>query len=283
MAKIILMAESGSDIHPEYAAKYNIKVIPMQVGFGDIYKDDGFFPITEILDYYDQTGKVPKTAATNPAVFDEFFTQLHEEYPDHSILYMAYSGQTTSTFANGCLAAQDHPYVIPLDTKQVSVGQCAAVTLTAEAIAAHPEWTVEQCVQEAERICESVHMCFLPANLDFLRAGGRCSGIVAFCGNLLKLHPQVDIIDGLLKVGQKYRGSFKRLIPKVLEEYMKQYDLSKERIWLVWSEGLSEELKDLLRTSAEKAGIKNIEFVKTGGVITCHGGPGAFGIVGYKA
>ena len=44
---------------------------------------------------------------------------------------------------------------------------------------------------------------------------------------------------------------------------------------------LSEEVKKLAEKAAYDCGVKTITWVKTGGVITTHGGPGAFGVVGF--
>ena len=44
MKKIILVAETGSDISPELAERYGIRLVPMHVTFGDVTEDDGTFP-----------------------------------------------------------------------------------------------------------------------------------------------------------------------------------------------------------------------------------------------
>ena len=53
---IVLLAETGSDITPEIAAKYGIYIVPMHVQMGDITKDDGSFPPEEVCEYYEKTG-----------------------------------------------------------------------------------------------------------------------------------------------------------------------------------------------------------------------------------
>ena len=48
MSKLIILAETGSDIPAETAEKYGIRLVPMHVSFGDETKDDGTFPAEEI-------------------------------------------------------------------------------------------------------------------------------------------------------------------------------------------------------------------------------------------
>ena len=42
--KIVLVAETGSDITPELAEEYGIFLVPMHVSMGDQTLDDGAFP-----------------------------------------------------------------------------------------------------------------------------------------------------------------------------------------------------------------------------------------------
>ena len=48
MGKIILLAETGSDITDEVAEKYGIYIVPMHVSFGEVTKDDATFPAEEV-------------------------------------------------------------------------------------------------------------------------------------------------------------------------------------------------------------------------------------------
>lgn len=41
-------------------------------------------------------------------------------------------------------------------------------------------------------------MCFIPDELEYLRAGGRVSNAVALCGKLLGIHPRIELLDGQL-------------------------------------------------------------------------------------
>ena len=66
-----------------------------------------------------------------------------------------------------------------------------------------------------------------------------------------------------------------------MKDYITEQHLDCEEIWLIHAPGLSEEVKKLAEKAAYDCGVKTITWVKTGGVITTHGGPGAFGVVGF--
>ena len=278
--KIVLVAETGSDITPELAQEYGIHLVPMHVSMGDQTLDDGTFPPEDVCAYYDRTGKVPQTSASIPSDFETVFDEIHTCHPEAQILHLAYSAVTTCSYQSALLAAEDRDYVTSFDTKHVSVGQ-AAVTLTlAEELQAHPEYTMEDAVKAAERIAPSTRMCFIPKNLDYLRAGGRVSNVVALTGNLLGLHPCIEILDGRLMAKKKYRGALNKVIPKLIREFSEKNSLKKDLVRFIWSPDFPDDLKRLAEETAAELGFEKVIWMKTGCVITCHGGPGAFGIVG---
>jgi len=282
MSKIILVAETGSDLTPQLAQQHNTYLVPMHVQMGNQTLDDGSFPAEDVCAYYDKTGEVPHTSASSPEDFMKVFDCIHEEHPDAQILHLAYSAITTCSYQNAILASEDRDYVTSVDTKHVSIGQGAVVMAVANWLKEHPDATVEEAAEQAKRFSEKCNMCFVPHNLDYLRAGGRVSNVVALTGNLLNLHPCIEILDGKLMAKKKYRGKFEKLIPKLLEEYSEAHDLDKEHITLIDTPYLDNSLKVLAEETAKNLGFRNISWMKTGCVITCHGGPKAFGIVGFS-
>lgn len=281
--KIILLAETGSDIPASVAKEKGIYLVPMHVTMGDETLDDGAFPPEEVCAYYDRTGKVPTTSASIPHDFTTVLTQIRREHPGSQILHLAYSAVTTCSYQNALLAGEGQTDIRSVDTKHVSVGQCAVVLAMADYLMSHPDITLAQAAAEAERISARTRMCFIPRNLDYLRAGGRVSNAVALVGNLLGLHPCIEIIDGKLIAGKKYRGNMKKTVPTLIREYTEKHALDRSFLYFIQSPYLEEDVKQIAETTARELGFRATEWIKTGCVITCHGGPGAFGIVGKCA
>jgi DegV family protein with EDD domain len=189
---------------------------------------------------------------------------------------------TTCSYQNAVLASEERDYVTSVDTKQVSVGQAAVVLEVARMLKEHPEMGIAEAADAAKNIAQRVQMCFVPKNLDYLRAGGRVSNVVALTGNLLGLHPCIEILDGKLMAKKKYRGALDKLIPKLICEFTEKYNLSKDKVYLIYSTGLEERSRSIAEETARSLGFKELSWMKTGCVITCHGGPGCFGIVGFS-
>ena len=279
--KIILVAESGSDINPALAAEYGVYVVPMHVSMGGKTLDDGSFPSEEVCAYYDSTGKVPQTSASSPADFEQVFDRIHAQWPEAKILHLAYSAVTTCSFQSALLAAEERDYVASVDTKHVSVGQGAVVMAVAEWLKSHPGADLQQAAEAARSIAARCQMCFLPKNLDYLRAGGRVSNAAALVGNLLGLHPCIEIIDGRLLAKKKYRGALDKISPKALQDFVDKHDLNRDQLYCIWSTGLTDQSKATVEQNAMHLGFRKVTWIKAGCVITCHGGPGALGFVGF--
>lgn len=282
MKKIILVAESGSDITKELAAKYGIHVVPMHVAFDDVTEDDGTFPAERIPEHYRNTGRLPKTSGSTPEDFIKAFDELHEKYPEAQILYLAYSAITTCSYQSAVIASEDRDYVTMIDTKQVSVGQAAVVVKVAEILAENPDMTVAQAAEEAMKVLSRAHMCFLPDNLEFLRAGGRVSNAAYLGSRILGIHPCIEILDGKLTATKKYRGKMVKVAAQLIKDYADEYKLSRDRIWFIYTVGLSDEVHASVEAAAKECGFKEIVKVQAHGVITTHGGPAAFGIAGLS-
>lgn len=281
--KIILTAETGSDIPPELARQMGIRLIPMHVSMGNETLDDGAFPPEDVCAYYDRTGKVPTTSGSTIYDFEQVYDRIFAEDPNARILHLAYSAVTTCSYHSCELAIEEKPYaqnVRIVDTRHVSVGQCAVVVAVSKWLEAHPGATLDEAAAAAVEIGRQTQMCFIPRNLDYLRAGGRVSNAVALVGNLLNLHPCIDIIDGYLIAGRKYRGSMARIVPALIREYTAKHALSKEHIYLIHTPYMGDDVKAAAENALKDLGYVNFTWVKTGCVITCHGGAGAFGIVG---
>lgn len=281
--KILISAETGSDISKELAENLGVVLIPMHVSMGNETLDDGAFPPEDVCAYYDCTGKVPTTSGSTPYDFASVYDAIFAENPDTKILHLAYSAVTTCSYHSCELAIEDKPYagnVRIVDTKHVSVGQCAVVVAVSAWLDAHPEATLDEAVAAANAIGEQTKMCFIPKNLDYLRAGGRVSNAVALVGNLLQLHPCIEIIDGKLIAGKKYRGKLEKQAPILLKEFAAKHNLQKDHIYFINTPYMDAAVRTALDAEAIAMGFRKITWIKTGCVITCHGGPGAFGIVG---
>jgi len=283
MRKLILMAESGSDITPEIAKEYGIVIVPMHVAFGGETLDDGSFPVTQMFEHYTKTRDLPRTSGCTPGDFEPVFERLDREYPDADILYLAYSACTTCSMQSALIAAEGRKNFTAVDTKNVSAGQGAIVLHVAKYLKENPEATLEQAKAVAQEAIGKVRMGFFPGDLEYLRAGGRVSNAAYLGAKILSLHPLIEILDGKLMSTKKYRGKLAQVIAKLVGEYPDAHHLDREKeLYLIYGAGLDEQVKREVERIVTEKGFQSYSWVQTGCVIAAHSGPGSFGIVGFE-
>lgn len=284
MNRYIITTESGSDLEQSVIDRYDIRIIPMHVTMGDETYPDGSFPVTDVFDFYDRTGTLPKTAGSTPQDMEDTFRQILEEEPDATIIHIAYSAVTTVSYKSAEIAAQEFEpgRIYLVDSKNVTLGLAMIVEETAKYIEAHPEVTPEEVISFVEELRERVQFIFLPGTLVYLHAGGRVSNLAFHGAKLLKLNPSIKLDNGYLKSDKKFRGSFERALKQVIEDYFSRYDIDPATVRVGGSPGLSEANKELVYKAIAGHSVNPTDWFDTGVVISSHGGPGAFGMCGIE-
>lgn len=281
MPKTILVAETGADIPEDIAKRYGIHIVPMHVNFGNTSLPDGTFPVDTVYAHYQKTRTLPTTSGSTPDDFATVFDDIHAQYPDAQILYLAYSAVTTCSFQSAQIAAEGRNYVTSIDTKSVSIGQCAVVTRIAELLEKRPDLSMDALKDAASDLIQRVRMCFVPGDLSYLRAGGRVSNAQYLGAQILRLHPMIEIIGGKLVSTKKYRGHMAKVAGKLLREYATLEKLCRDSLHLIHSAPVEADVRESAESAARELGFERVTWLPTGCVVSTHCGPGAFGIVGF--
>ena len=283
MGKIILLAESGSDLTADIIERYGIRIVPMHVVFDGESRDDGTFPPTEVIDFFRRTGKIPTTSGAVTYDFERVFDEILENEPDASVLHIGYSSVTTCSYNCARQAAELRPQLpfAQVDTGMFSFGQYAVVTRMAELIEQHPEWTLADAQKTAQDMIDHSCMAFVPDGFDFLKACGLVRNLVAFAGTLLKIHPRVDQVKGFLVAGKKYRGNMTHVLPKMIQDFITDYQTDRPEIWFGHTPEFFDDCKRKAEETVKALGFTKIHWVECGSVITSKGGTGCFGLAGF--
>ncbi len=276
-----ILSDSTCDLSKELTERYNIGIIPLYVRLGDAeYLDGVNITPEELFKWSDEHGETPKTAA--PGI-EDIAKCLGPDGSDEYIIFTISSSMSAS-FNNARLAAEsmemtDRVHII--DSANLSTGIGLQVIRAAE-LAAEGK-TAKEIVAEIEAVKNKVRASFVIDTLVFLHRGGRCSGLAALFGSVLKLHPRIAVSDGAMHPEQKYRGNNSR---KYVLDYVKdmENDLKharKDRVFITHScsdRAVVEAVKEYL---ASLNHFDEILETHAGGVISSHCGPGTLGVLFY--
>ena len=282
MRRIILTTESGADLPEELADKHNVQVVPMHLIMDGQDYLDGTLPVTDIYDYYERTKKIPSTTSTNSHEYLEFFKKIKSDFPDCIIIHIGYTSKASSSFQNAIIATEELDDIFLIDALNVTGGLTAIVMYAVTLLENEPSIDPAQFVAMIESKVPKSRLAFVPGSLEFLRAGGRVSNLAYLGGALLKIKPRIELMDGNLVSTKKYRGKMEIVLEKLFRDYLGQYNMDKEQLYLIYSIGLDEKIKQRMDEIAKETGFKNVTWIQAGAMISTHAGPGGIGIAGLE-
>lgn len=277
---VSIVADSTCDLSQELLDKYKVKMIPLHILLGEKEYEDGVdLRPEEIYAWADDHKATPKTSAPSVETIMQTFRPLLDKGDDIVCFLISESMSTTANvmrLAARQLEAEDR--IIVVDSANLSTG-IGLLVLEAARMALQGK-TAEEIVAETERLKPKVRASFVVDTLTYLHRGGRCNGLEAMAGSMLKLHPKIVVSEGKMSSSKKYRGKIDKVIlayAKDMEEQLLQ--ARKERVFITHS-GCPEETVLMVKEYLESLSrFEEILLTRAGGVISSHCGPGTLGVL----
>lgn len=278
MTKII--ADSTCDLSKELIEKYDVEILPLHILLGEKeYLDGVNISPAEIYAWSDENKQTPKTSAIDMNTPVEAFQKYLDEGMEIVCFSISDDMSTTGNIFRMAveeLEAQDKIKVVNSANLSTGIG----LLVLEAAIMAESGEDATAIAARMEELKPLVRASFVVDTLVYLHRGGRCSGLAALAGGALKLHPRIEVADGKMRPGKKYRGS----MGKAIMDYVKEMEESlksarKDRVFITHS-GCEEKVVSEVRAYLESLGhFDEILETVAGGVISSHCGPGTLGVL----
>ena len=273
-----ILADSTCDLSPSLISRYKIGIIPLYVHLGENeFKDGVDITPSEIYKWSDEHNETPRTSA--PGI-DDIEEKIKKDSTDEYVLFTI-SSSMSSSYNNCLLAVEDLEMtdrVHVIDSANLSTGIGLLVIKAAEL--ADGGMTGAEIAAEIEKIKGKVRASFVVDTLTYLYRGGRCSGMSAFFGSALRIHPRIEVIDGAMHPEKKYRGKNTRYIMDYLRDMENDLKTAvRDRVFITHS-GCDSAIVDEVREYLESLGrFDEILETTAGAVISSHCGPGTLGVL----
>ena len=277
---IIISSYSTCDLSPELVQEYGVRIIPLYVSMeGKFYKDGLEITPLDIFRHVGGGGGMCSTAAVNLEEYIDIFTEYRKEAD--AVIHFTISSDMSSCFQNASLAARELSEVYVIDAENLSTG-IGQLVLDA-AIMAREGMAAKDIADRLNVIKKKLDVSFVLNTLEYLYKGGRCSGVAALGANLLSLKPCIEVADGKMRVGKKYRGSLEKCLEKYVRDKLADADsLDLHRIFITHS-NMDQKIVDRVHeVVASCAPFGEILETKAGCTISCHCGPNCLGILFYR-
>lgn len=138
---------------------------------------------------------------------------------------------------------------------------------------------VSTIIDKINALIPKVRTQFVINTMEYLYKGGRCSGMAAIAGTILKIKPIIKVVNGTMTVGKKPRGRIEVGIDVLIEELMSQIsDVDED--FLMITHSMADESANYIKSKLNgNIPIKNIYETNAGCVISSHCGQGCIGIL----
>lgn len=274
---IKIMADSTCDLPAEILEKYNIDLVPLSIQKGNgIYKDGVTITPADIFAHVAAGGALCTTSASNISEYEEKFAKYSKEYD--GVIHINIGSGFSSSYQNASIAAENYPNIRVIDSMNLSCGQGMVVLRACRMAEAGEDLdTIANALQE---YVKKIEISFVLDRLDYMVKGGRCSSVTMLGANLLNLKPCIELKDGKMSVGKKYRGQYPVCLANYIKDRLKdRTDIDESTLFFVKTQ-----ITDAANESAWNAVKEYGHFDETfeaiaGCTVSCHCGPWCRGIM----
>jgi DegV family protein with EDD domain len=275
---IKITADSTCDLSQELIEKYNIEIVPLSIVRGDESLKDGVeISPDDIFDYVESGAGVCRTTAVNIDEYSRCFSEALKT--NKAVIHFTISSEMSACYQNALIASEDFENVYVVDSRSLSTGighlVLDAAIMAEQGVA--PREIYDSLIASRERL----EVSFVLSTLKYIHKGGRCSAVAALGANLLQLKPCIEVKNGKMDVGKKYRGSFEKCIMQYVDEKLRgREDLDLKRIFVTSTANTDKNLREaVIARIRELADFDEIYETTAGGTISCHCGPGCLGLL----
>ena len=280
MNPIKITCDSTCDLTAELYANYGIDVIPLGINLGEhLYRDSIDIQATDVFSFVDQVGELPHTSAISVGEYTDVFKKYTDE--GYSVIHINISSHFSSCHQNACIAAEDVGNVYPIDSRNLSSGSGHLAIEAAKM--AESGMAVTDIVARLNEIKEKLDVSFVLQTLEYLRKGGRCSGIVALGAKMLHLRPEIEVVNGTMQVGRKYRGTIQKSVSDYIRGRLEgRDDVVLDRIFVTHSHVPQQVIDDAIALVKELHPFTEVIETIAGCTVSSHCGPACLGVLFFK-
>ncbi len=280
MNQIKITVDSPADIPENLAKELDIKIIPLYVNTNNgSFKDMINITPNDIFNQYETTKVLPKTSACTIEDYINAFKNIIDN--GDKVIHFNIGSKFSSCYQNALIASKEFPEgdVYVVDSQNLSSGMALCV-LTASELIKNGETISNIANKISNDIVPNIETSFIIETLTYLHAGGRCSSVAKFGANLLKIKPCIDLENGEMNSGKKYRGPFSKCVDEYISDRLSnRNDINKDVIFITHSP-CEKEIIDQIKAKLKKQyNFKKVIEAQTSCTISSHCGPNTIGVI----
>lgn len=278
MVKIV--ADSTCDLSSDLIERYDIDILPLHILLDDEeYLDGVNISPDDIYRWSDANERTPKTSA--PSI--EMALDLLKPYvkAGREIVCFSISDEMSTSGNVMRMAAEElgaSDLVTVINSQNLSTG--IGLLVIEAACMARKGADAKTIAAQTELLIPKVRASFVVDTLTYLSRGGRCSGLSALVGGVLKLHPKIVVENGVMQVDKKYRGKIDGVMVSYAKDMEAQLRAARPGRVFITHSGCEETTVEKIKAYLEQLHVfDEVLVTRAGGVISSHCGWGTLGVL----
>ncbi|BAL81433.1 DegV family protein [Caldisericum exile] len=279
MQKVKIVTDSTCYMPKAYLEKYDIKVVPLYVRFGDeVYREGVDMSHDEFYRKLHETNILPETTQPAPEDFESVYRDLLKDGYEIISIHISAGLSGTINSANAAKEALQSDKIHIFDSKFTSMGLGYQILEIAKMLF-EDNMPLSDVLNIIPTLYKHMNIYFLVPDLFWLARLGRIGKAKALLGTVVKIKPILFFDEGIVNVLEQ---------PRTLERGKERMiELTKEKvtkfglkyITVAYGENLeeAEQYKDFL----EREFNKSVSLTQLGPVIGTHTGPQVLSIHFY--
>ncbi len=275
--KIRMTADSTCDLTPELIRKYNIGIVPLSVVIDGEVFHDGVDVTPRDIFRASEAGKSVRTAAVNTFEYREFFKKQLKNCDQ--LVHVCLGSGFSSCYSDALEASREMDNVFVVDSQNLSTG---SGLLVLEGIRMIVEGAEDGSVIADTLRAKTglVNSSFVLRTVDYLRRGGRCTGLEALGAKMLHIRPSIIVHDGKMRPGEKYRGRHEHYLKHYIDDLLENdSNIDFQRVFVVHSPSEEGMVRFAIDTVKSYGLFREVLEAMAGCTICTHCGPDTLGLM----
>lgn len=275
--KIRMTADSTCDLPMEILRDYHVGTVPLSV----IINAEGFHDGVDVTprDIFRaaEAGKSVRTAAVNTYEYREFFKSQLKDCDQ--LVHICLGSGFSTCYSDAVEASREMGNVFVVDSRNLSSGSGLLVLEGLKMIreGAEDGGAVAEALQAKTRLVSS---SFVVRTIDYLRRGGRCSGLEALGAKMLHIRPSIVVQDGKMHPGEKYRGRYEHYLKHYISDLLEHdSNIDFQRVIVVHSPSEEGLVRFAIDTVKSYGLFREVMEAMAGCTICTHCGPDTLGLM----
>ena len=279
MEKVKIVTDSTCYMPKAYLEKYDIKVVPLYVRFGDeVYREGIEMTHDEFYKKLHTTKELPETTQPAPEDFEKVYKPLLDDGYEIISIHISAGLSGTVNSANAAKEALGSDKIHIFDSKFTSMGLGYQIMEIASMLYEENK-PLNEVLETIPTLYKHMNIYFLVKDLFWLARLGRIGKAKAVLGTVVKIKPILFFDEGVVNVLEQPRTlerGKERMLELTKEKIAK---LGLKYITVAYGENLEEAEK--YRDFLERELNRSVSLTQLGPVIGTHTGPQVLSIHFY--